>query len=228
MTEPTSSGMPRAGDAPHGAPGVGPDAPGPDATGAPGAASDAPSAEDVTTEAASTDALNTEAVNDDPQPVSEAAPSSEGAAHPDTVLAAERLGDLQRLQAEYVNYKRRVDRDRDVIKERARHEVFEALLPVLDEIHLAREHGDLSEGPAAAMADKLEAVLGKHGLERFGAKGEAFDPAEHEALMNMPWPADDDLPADATGTTVVQVLQPGYRTPTQVLRAARVAVADPE
>ena len=150
-------------------------------------------------------------------------------AHPDTTLAAERLLDLQRLQAEYVNYKRRVDRDRAVTQERAVRDVLESLLPVLDDIQAAREHGDLAGGPFAAIADKLEGSLGRYGLERFGTKGEAFDPMQHEALMHAPWPEGDaDLPADASATTVVTVLQPGYRAGEQVLRPARVAVADPD
>jgi len=142
-------------------------------------------------------------------------------------LAAERLADLQRLQAEYVNYKRRVDRDRAVVQERAVHSVLEAVLPVLDDISAAREHGDLADGPFAAIADKLEGTLAKFGLERYGAPGEEFDPNLHEALMHTAWPADGSLAA-AESTTVVQVLQPGYRAGEQVLRAARVAVADPE
>jgi molecular chaperone GrpE len=147
--------------------------------------------------------------------------------HPDTFLAAERLSDLQRLQAEYVNYKRRVDRDRAVVQERAAQSVVEALLPVLDDIHAAREHGDLADGPFSAIADKLESTLGKFGLERYGAIGEEFDPSLHEALMHSPWPQDGSV--EPTGsTTVVQVLQPGYRAGERILRAARVAVADPE
>jgi molecular chaperone GrpE len=148
--------------------------------------------------------------------------------HPDTALAAERLADLQRLQAEYVNYKRRVDRDRAVVQERAVQSVIEAMLPVLDDIHAAREHGDLEGGPFAAIADKLESTLGKFGLERYGAAGEEFDPSLHEALMHTAWPADGSLTSEGGATTVVQVLQPGYRAGEQVLRAARVAVADPE
>ena len=151
-----------------------------------------------------------------------------GAPHPDTAIAAERLGDLQRLQAEYVNYKRRVDRDRALVQERAVRDVLESVLPVLDDIQAARDHGDLVDGPFAAIADKLESTLGKYGLTRFGAKGEPFDPMQHEALMHAPWPTDDDLPTDATATTVVTVLQPGHRAGEQVLRPARVAVADPE
>ena len=153
----------------------------------------------------------------------------EGAAdgHPDTALAAERLVDLQRLQAEYVNYKRRVDRDRAVVQERAARAVIEALLPVLDDIHAARQHGDLEGGPFSSIADKLETTLGKFGLERYGAVGEEFDPALHEALMHTSWPQDGSVTSTGS-TTVVQVLQPGYRAGEQVLRAARVAVADPE
>ena len=153
--------------------------------------------------------------------------TASGGAHPDTALAAERLSDLQRLQAEYVNYKRRVDRDRAVVQERAAQSVIEALLPVLDDIHAAREHGDLEGGPFASIADKLEATLGKFGLERYGAVGEEFDPNLHEALMHTAWPQDGSVAATGS-TTVVQVLQPGYRAGEQVLRAARVAVADPE
>ena len=186
------------------------------------------------------DDINTEAANDEPVAPRAGAdagagtgaesPAGEpGEPHPDTVLAAERLADLQRLQAEYVNYKRRVDRDRAVVQERAVHDVLESLLPVLDDLHAAREHGDLVDGPFAAIADKLEATLGRYGLARYGAKGEEFDPQQHEALMHTPWPAEDaDLPGDATSTTVVTVLQPGYRAGEQVLRPARVAVADPD
>lgn len=150
--------------------------------------------------------------------------------HPDTARADQLQDDYLRLQAEYVNYKRRVDRDLPVHKERAVHDLLESLLPVLDEIHLAEQHGDLPEGsPFRAIADKLEQVLTKQGLERVGVKGEAFDPNVHEALMHGAWDASDpELPSDATATTVVTVLQPGYRAGERVLRAARVAVADPQ
>ena len=158
-------------------------------------------------------------------PEGESAPVAGGDVHPDTVLAAERLGDLQRLNAEYVNYKRRVDRDRPVIQERAIADVLEALLPVMDDIQGARDHGDLTDGPFAAIADKLENTLKRFGFERFGAEGEAFDPEQHEALMHL---EQAELPAGATTTTVVTVLQPGYRAGTRVIRPARVAVADPQ
>jgi molecular chaperone GrpE len=138
-------------------------------------------------------------------------------------LAAERLADLQRLQAEYVNYRRRVERDRDVARDQAIGGLLEAMLPVLDDIHLARQHGDLEGGPFAAIADKLEAVLVRYGLERFGEVGEPFDPAVHDALMHT----QADLGEGVDVTTVTQVLQPGYRQGERLLRAARVAVADP-
>jgi molecular chaperone GrpE len=138
--------------------------------------------------------------------------------------AAERLSDLQRLQAEFINYRRRVDRDRDVARDSAVAGVLEALLPVLDDVHLARQHGDLEGGPFAAIADKLETTLQRFGLERYGDAGEAFDPAVHEALMHT----DAELAEGTTTTTVVQVLQPGYRAGDRVLRPARVAVADPQ
>ena len=140
------------------------------------------------------DAVNTEAVNDDVHPPAaegSAAPGAAGtpgapgaaadgvpggvaaATHPDTALAAERLADLQRLQAEYVNYKRRVDRDRALVQERAVRDVLESVLPVLDDIQAARDHGDLVDGPFAAIADKLEATLGKYGLEPLRQQGRA-------------------------------------------------------
>jgi molecular chaperone GrpE len=136
-------------------------------------------------------------------------------------LADELRGDLLRLQAEYVNYRKRVERDRDVARDTGRAGVLEALLPVLDDLHFAREHGDLVDGPFAAIAEKLEAALARLGLERYGAAGEPFDPAVHEALMHSHSP-------DVTETTVVTVLQPGYRLGERTLRPARVAVADPE
>jgi molecular chaperone GrpE len=139
-------------------------------------------------------------------------------------MAAELLADLQRLQAEYVNYRKRVERDRDVARDLAVAGVLEALMPVLDDVQLARDHGDLDTGPFAAIADKLEATLGRFGLQRFGAVGEPFDPAVHEALMHTQGELDEGV----TVTTVTQVMQPGYKAGERLLRAARVAVADPQ
>jgi molecular chaperone GrpE len=161
------------------------------------------------------------------QPVAGSPDDPAGELEAARALADERLADLQRLQAEYVNYRRRVERDRDVARESAVAGVLEALLPVLDDVHLARQHGDLESGPFAAIADKLESVLARFGLTRFGDPGEPFDPTVHEALMHT----EAELAEGTTETTVVQVLQPGYRQSTgsgeKVLRAARVAVADP-
>jgi len=142
----------------------------------------------------------------------------------DAQMAAERLEDLRRLQAEFVNYRRRIDRDRAKDRDVTIGETLEALLPVLDDIHSARQHGDVSEGPFAAIVDKLEATLSRQGAELFGAAGETFDPAMHEALMHVP---DADLPDGTTETTIVQVIQPGFRVGERLVRAARVAVADP-
>jgi len=154
--------------------------------------------------------------------VIEEAPAAD--VHPDTRKAAEHLEDLRRLQAEYVNYKKRVDRDRDLARDRGVTQVVEALLPVLDDVHAAREHGDLDGTPFAAIADKLDGILGRFGVERIGAKGEEFDPAIHEALMHV----EAELPEDATTTTVVQVIQPGFKMGDRVVRPARVSVADPQ
>ena len=136
-------------------------------------------------------------------------------------MAAERLEDLQRVQAEYVNYRRRVDRDRALAHELAVAGVVEALLPVLDEVELARQHGELADGPFASIAEKLEQTLARFGWERYGAADEPFDPTVHEALMHTESP-------EVTEPTVTQVLQPGHRVGGRIIRAARVAVTAPE
>jgi molecular chaperone GrpE len=136
-------------------------------------------------------------------------------------VAAELTADLQRVQAEYANYRKRVDRDRAAVVEMATAGLLTALLPLLDDVERARQHGDL-EGAFRSVGEGIEAVADKLGLERFGEAGEPFDPAVHEALMQAePDPA-------ATVPTCAQVLQPGYRlTGGRVLRPARVAVAEP-
>ncbi|TYB53787.1 nucleotide exchange factor GrpE [Nonomuraea sp. PA05] len=133
---------------------------------------------------------------------------------------AERTADLQRLQAEYVNYRRRVERDRAAVREQAVAGALTELLPVLDDIGRARDHGELTGG-FAKVAESLESALTKLGLSAFGQKGEPFDPTVHEALMHSYSP-------DVTEPTAVEVLQPGYRMGDRVLRPARVAVAEPE
>lgn len=135
---------------------------------------------------------------------------------------AERTDDLQRLQAEYVNYRKRVDRDRLVARDLTVVAFVEAFLPLLDDLDSARQHGELTEGtPLAAIAEKFEGVLAKFGWERFGTKGEPFDPNVHEALMHS-------HSKDVTETTVGEVLQPGHRAGERIVRAARVVAVDPE
>ena|SRR5690348_7840420 len=134
-------------------------------------------------------------------------------------LVDERTADVQRLQAEFANYRRRVERDRQAVGEQALASVLVGLLPVLDDIDRAREHGEV-EGGFKLVADGLETTLTKLGLERFGEQGEPFDPTVHEALTHA-------LSADVTEATCAQVFQPGYRVGDRILRPARVAVVEP-
>nr|WP_062340537.1 nucleotide exchange factor GrpE [Herbidospora sakaeratensis] len=137
-----------------------------------------------------------------------------------TQLLAERTADLQRLQAEFSNYRKRVERDRIAVKDHAVAGVINELLPVLDDIGRARDHGELTGG-FAKVSESLEAAVGKLGLTSFGTKGDPFDPTVHEALMHS-------YSAEVTEPTCVEILQPGYRLGERVLRPARVAVAEPE
>ena len=132
---------------------------------------------------------------------------------------AERTADLQRLQAEYANYRKRVDRDRATVREQAVAGALGELLPVLDAINQAREHGELSGG-FKSVADSLQGAVGKLGLVSYGQRGDAFDPKIHEAL------AYSDSP-DVTEDTCVDIFQPGYKVGERILRPARVAVAAP-
>ncbi len=154
----------------------------------------------------------------------EAAPEPEAeATEPETdfeALARERTEDLQRLQAEYANYKKRVDRDRHLAKQAGVEAVVMDLLPTLDAIALAKQHDDIAEGGQMIIAE-IEKVAAKHGLVVFGAVGEEFDPVRHEALMQAPL----DEPVDVV--TISQVIQPGYELGGRVIRPARVAVANP-
>jgi molecular chaperone GrpE len=133
---------------------------------------------------------------------------------------AERTADLQRLQAEYVNYKRRVDRDRELVRAQGEAAVLQSLLTVLDDIARAADHGEL-EGGFKAVADALQQAVAKHKLEAFGAKGEPFDPAHHEAVYHAGESAEVDT------TTVDTVMRTGYKVGDRVLRAATVGVVDP-
>jgi|SRR5579875_253374 molecular chaperone GrpE len=132
---------------------------------------------------------------------------------------AERTADLQRLQAEYANYRKRVDRDRVTVREHAVAGALAELLPVLDAISQAREHGELSGG-FKSVADSLQSALGKLGLVSYGQRGDAFDPKIHEALTHTYSP-------DVAEVTCVEIFQPGYKVGERILRPARVAVAEP-
>ncbi|OPG11830.1 nucleotide exchange factor GrpE [Microbispora sp. GKU 823] len=136
-----------------------------------------------------------------------------------TDLLAERTADLQRLQAEFSNYRKRVERDRIAVREQAVASVLTELLPVLDDIGRARDHGELTGG-FAKVSESLEAAVGKLGLTAYGAKGDPFDPTVHEALLHS-------YSAEVTEPTCIEILQPGYRINDRILRAARVAVAEP-
>ena len=128
--------------------------------------------------------------------------------------------DLQRVQAEYANYRKRVDRDRITANEITTAIVLSELLPVLDDISRAEEHGELTGG-FKAVADQLQAITAKLGLSQFADVDVAFDPNIHEALMHATSP-------DVSETLVTQVLQPGFKFKERVIRPARVAVTDPE
>jgi molecular chaperone GrpE len=145
---------------------------------------------------------------------------AQGAPGGSNAEAAELRNDLLRLQAEYVNYRKRVERDRAVAGEMAVIGVLNSLLPVLDDVDAARQHGDLTDGPFAAIATKLENALKTYGLVRIDETGVEFDPTIHEALIQQPG---EDIEVD----TVSQVLRSGYKSGDRVLRAAQVIVAVP-
>ena len=146
--------------------------------------------------------------------VAEAAPVQE--IDPVAALTA----DLQRLQAEYANYRKRVERDRAVAHETAIGSVLTELLAILDDIDRAADHNELTGG-FKAIADHMAAVTSRFGLEKFGTEGEAFDPQIHDALMH-------DTSSDVQVPTASKILQPGYKYKERILRPARVAVTDPE
>lgn len=135
-------------------------------------------------------------------------------------LVAERTEDLQRVQAEYVNYKKRVDRDRQLAKRAGIESVLRELMPVFDSIEAARGHDDLTGG-FKLTADEFDKVTGKFGFEKFGEIDDEFDPLFHEALMQQPVPGTGEM-------RLKEILQVGYRLGDQVLRPARVIVAVPD
>ena len=135
-------------------------------------------------------------------------------------LTATLTADLQRLQAEYSNYRKRVERDRAVASEIAVASVLSELLSTLDDIDRAAQHGELSGG-FKSVADQLIATTTKLGLEKYGTDGDEFDPQIHEALMH-------ETSAEVKVATASKILQPGYKFKERVLRPARVSVTDPE
>lgn len=145
------------------------------------------------------------------------------AAHAADTAAAEPsyLADLQRLSAEYANYRRRTEEQREIEKNRAKGDVVKALLPVLDDLDRAEQHGDLTEGSAfAVIGEKIRALATRQGVEAYGAKGDVFDPQMHEAIFQQPTPG-------TTEPTVLDVVEVGYRLGDVELRPAKVVVAVP-
>ena len=131
------------------------------------------------------------------------------------------LNDLKRLQAEYANYRRRTEEQREVEIERATGAAAKGLLPVLDDLDRAEKHGDLEAGsPFAAIADKLRGLAERMGLTTYGAAGDVFDPQEHEAIYQAPTPG-------VTTPTILEVVETGYRLGSVELRPAKVVVAVP-
>lgn len=152
-----------------------------------------------------------------------AAPAEEEEADPAADLQRqldERTQDLQRLQAEYLNYKRRVERDRELITENATFKALSPVIDVLDTVDRARESGEV-EGGFKAVVDQLERAVAQAGVTKFAEPGDAFDPQLHEALSHM------GVDADVQVTTVKVVARAGYRIGERVVRAAQVLVVDP-
>ena len=164
---------------------------------------------------------STDQVVDETTPVDEVIEAVEEAAPvQETDPVAALTADLQRLQAEYANYRKRVERDRAVAHEMAIGLVLTELLATLDDIDRAADHNELTGG-FKAVADQLAAITNRFGLEKYGTEGEEFDPQIHEALLH-------DTSADVKVSTASKILQPGYKYKERILRPARVAVTDPE
>jgi molecular chaperone GrpE len=196
----------------------------------PGGMSASPGAGSPTDGASARDATDSGRTADDEPGAAESPASSatapgtaqqagDAAAAKATAMLAERTADLQRLQAEYANYRKRVERDRLAVREQALANVLNELVPVLDDIGRAREHDELTGG-FKSVGESLEGIAFKLGLTPFGESGDPFDPTMHEALMHS-------YSADVTEPTAVQILQPGYKVGERIIRPARVAVAEP-
>lgn len=131
---------------------------------------------------------------------------------------AERTEDLLRMTAEYANYRKRTERDRAAVIEASKAKVIEQFLPILDDLDLAAQHGDLSEGPFKAFADKFTSVIQGQGLQAFGAEGDAFDPERHEAVQDL---------SRGEEKIIGTVLRKGYQVGDRLVRTAMVIIADP-
>ncbi|MGY1752836.1 nucleotide exchange factor GrpE [Blastococcus sp. SYSU D01042] len=156
----------------------------------------------------------------DDQPQDQAPPAAAAGGDDLAQQLAERTEDLQRVTAEYANYRRRVDRDRTLVVDQAAERFATGLIPIVDDIERARDHGDLT-GAFKLVADRILGLLDGLGVEAFGTAGDAFDPALHEAVMH-------DTSADVAVPTATTVLRQGFRRGDRVLRTAMVAVTDPE
>lgn len=162
--------------------------------------------------------MQEEADKENPEVAEAVAAENTEAAEPDAIdRELEIFQDLQRLQADFVNYRARVERDRGVERQLAVAETLKAFLPVLDDLDRAQAHGDLNDGPMLAIAQKLRAAGEKLGLSVFGEKGEKFDPEIHEALVR-------NVSTDVTEPTVADVIERGYKVGERLLRPAKVAV----
>ena len=163
---------------------------------------------------------STESVVEETTPVVEEVVEEAAAPVQETDPVAALTADLQRLQAEYANYRKRVERDRAVAHELAIGSVLTELLATLDDIDRASEHNELTGG-FKAVADQLAAITTRIGLEKYGTAGDAFDPQIHEALLH-------DTSSDVAVSTASKILQPGYKYKERILRTARVAVTEPQ
>lgn len=149
----------------------------------------------------------------------DAASDAEASAEPTVEeQLAERTEDLQRLNAEYTNYRRRTERERSQVIETAKAQVLGQFLPILDDLALARQHGDLEDGPLKSISDKLDGVLTAQKVEAFGAEGDAFDPEIHEAVQDL---------SSGSEQVIGTVLRQGYRVGEKLIRTAMVIIADP-
>ena len=134
---------------------------------------------------------------------------------------SDHLVDLKRIQAEYANYRKRVDRDRFVARDLAVAEVITGILPILDDLDLAHAHGDLEGSPLELVAQKIRTLFDRYGLVKIGEIGDVFDPNMHEAIAQLP-------SKNVTVNTIADVVVPGYQLGERLLRPAKVAVSVPE